>query len=344
MRTTLQDLANSRAPSVLGLCSGDLPRLASYANEAQQVLINAAGETGFNGGWAKVLFQLTCDQPYITLPPQFARLINITLCRWGMPLFNVFYEVMEAGIGLQDPCTGKYGCGISAAFERDNVSTMVDMPSSGHYVRLYLTDSRDINKRVIFTGARDSNNVGIYTTDIANQIDGFFLTLDQPFVTTPYIVTSFSGVQKDVTYGDVLLFAVNAVSGVETQLARYTPNETRPSYRRYYLQGGCPIPANSPTGTARHVTALAKYEFQPVSQPSDYLLIGCIPALKAQMESIRFSEMDNPQSQAMALLKHRQAMKLLNQEMQHYHSDKVSVNFAPFGTARLERQMIGQLL
>lgn len=342
MRATLQDLANSRAPGVLGLCAGDLPRLSSYANEATQVLIGVAGETGFVGGWAKVLFQVTCDNPYITLPPQFARAINIALCRWGVPIFQSWYEVLEAGIGLQNTCEGKWGCGIQAAFERENVVTAVDLPATNHYVRVYLTDPRDINKRIIFTGAKDQNGNPIYTTDVGNQIDGFFLTLDQPFTTTPYIVTSFTGVQKDVTFGDVIVFGVDATTGVQTLLSRYGARETRPSYRRYYLQGGCPVAANS-TSNVRHVTAMAKYEFRPVSEPTDFLIISNIPALKAQMESIRFSEIDNPTSQAMALLKHRQAVKLLNQELMHYQGIKPDLNVAIFGTAKLERQMIGQM-
>lgn len=342
MRVTLQDLANSRAPSTLGLCAGDFARLSSYANQAVQELINVAGETGFVGGWAKVVFEVSCESPYITLPREFARLINIAPCRWGVPLFNQFYEVLEAGIGLQTPCQGRYGCGLQAAFERDNVVTMVDLPSSGHFLRLYVTDARDINKRVIFTGVKDANGVGVYSTDVQNQINGFAMVLNQPFVTSNFIVTAFAGVIKDVTYGDVVLKAVDGTTGVETQLARYAPTETRPSYRRYYLQAGCPLPVNS-TSATRHVTALAKYEFQPVSEPTDFLIISSIPALKAQMEAIRFSEMDNPNAQAMALLKHRHAVKLLNQEMAHYHGEKPAINLALFGTAKLEYAGVGRV-
>lgn len=343
MRITLQNVADSRIPQVLGLCAGDLPRLASYINEAQQQLINVAGETGFYGGWAKVVFNVSCTDPYITLPPEFARLVNLDVCRWPIPVQNQWYEVLEAGIGLQTPITGRYGCGMQAAFERANVLTTVDLTPTNQYLRAYITDARDINKRIVFTGAKDQNGFGIYSTDPRNQVNGFPLVFDQPFVTSPFIVTAFSGVIKDVTYGDVIIKQVDATTGVEVQLARYTPNETNPSYRRYYLQAGWPVSQNASV-TTRQVTAMAKYEFVPAVNPTDFLIIGNIPALKDKCEGIRFSEMDNPTAQAMAISKHRDAVRKLNQELQHYEGDTPAINLAVFGTAKLERQRIGSLI
>lgn len=323
----------------LGLCAGDLPRLASYINEATQQLISVASETGWHGGWAKLRLAVACGNPYITLPAEYARLVNITLCRWPMPIFNEWYEVLEAGIGLQDPCTGKYGCGIQATFERAAVPTAVDLTASNQYLRVYITDTRDVNKRILILNAIDNNGVGIYSTDVQNQINGFPMVFSQPFTTSASIVTGFSAIVKDETYGDVILKQVDATTGVEVQLARYTPKQTNPVFGRYYLQGFC-----AASESARSVTAMAKYEYQPVSEPADLLLISNLPALKAECEAIRFSEMDNPNAQAMALLKHRQAVKMLSQELAHYHGDQPSVNLAMFGTARLENQRIGSLV
>lgn len=342
MRLTLQDVSNSRIPDVLGYCRGDWPRLSSIVNQATQELMGVASETGWWGGWDKVVLNMPCGEFYITFPAHYSRMINIALCRWPIPIFNEFYEVLEAGIGLQDTCQGKYGCGIQAAFERQAVPTVVDLTATNQYLRVYITDARDINKRIIFLGAKDANGVGIYSTDIQHQIQGFPLVFNQPFATSSFIVTSFTAVAKDVTYGDVILKQVDATTGVEVQLSRYTPQQTNPVFRRYYLQGGCPQPSNA-TPPTRQVTAMAKYEYRPVSEPTDLLLISNIPALKAKCEAIRFSEIDNPNSQAMALLKHRQAVKILNQELAGMTGESPAVNLAVFGTAKLERQMIGSL-
>lgn len=342
MRLTLSDVSNSRIPDVLGLCRGDFPRLSSYVNQATQELMGVASETGWWGGWDKLVINMPCGESYITFPAEYSRLINIALCRWPIPVFNEFFEVLEAGIGLQDTCHGKYGCGIQAAFERQSVPTAVDLTPGNQYLRVYITDARDINKRIIFLGARDANGVGIYSTDIQHQIQGFPLVFNQPFTTSSFIVTSFTAIVKDETFGDVILKQVDATTGAEVQLSRYTPKQTNPVFRRYYIQGGCPRPSND-TPPVRQVTAMARLEYRPVSEPSDLLLISNIPALKAKVEAIRFSEIDSPQAQAMALLKHRQAVKILSQELASMTGESPAVNLAPFGTARLEKQLIGQL-
>lgn len=346
MRLTLSDAANSRIPDVLGICHGDLPRLSSYINQATNELMLAAPETGWADGWAKLVFDLTCTEIYITLPEIYSRLINLAVCRIPLPIYNEFYEVMEDSIGVQGPITNRYGCGIQAAFERTNVPTAVDIPAGANsYIRAYITDARDIGKRILFLDAADASGLGIYSTDVGNQINGFPIVFNQPFVTSAFIVTRFAAIQKDVTYGDVVIKAVDATTGVETFLSRFTPQQTNPVFRRYYLQAGCPWPAcDNGQPRTRQITCLAKYEFRPVSQPTDLLLISNLPALKAKVEGIRFSELDNPTALQMAAAKHAGAIRLLNKELATYHGISPAVNVSPFGTARLERLNIGSMM
>ena len=68
MRITLSSALQSRIPQAVGLCPDDVGGVASYINEAQQRLINAAGETGFWGGWYATVFNVTRANPYITCP------------------------------------------------------------------------------------------------------------------------------------------------------------------------------------------------------------------------------------------------------------------------------------
>lgn len=345
MRLTLKQFAESNVAEALGLCRGDIPRIADFANQAIWELMLAAPENGWSDGWAKLVINLPCTDDYITLPPEYSRLVNIDVCRVPIPVMNEWAEVMEAGIGLQSPCVGRYGCGLQAAFERANVPTAVDMPSSGHYVRVYCTDARDVNKRILFLDAKDSQNNGIYSTDIGNQINGFPLVFAQPFTTSAFIVTSFSAVQKDVTYGDIVLKAVNATTGEETFLSRYTPQQTNPVFRRYYLQAACSwtTDISSTTPRARQVTCMARYEYRPASQPTDLLLISNFPALMAKCEAIRLSRLDNPTALQMAAAKHAGAIRLLNKELATYHGISPALNVAPFGTARLERVNVGMI-
>lgn len=345
MRITLQDVAASRIPETLGNCRGDFPRLASYINEAQQRLIGAGGETGWWGGWARVVFNVRCSDPYITLPPAYARVIGINLCRMPIRINNEWLETLEDGIGLRTTCDGKSGCGAVESFDRGMVSTAYDLTATNQLLRVYITDARDVGKRILFTDAKDANGNGIYSQDIQYPVMGFYLTFAQPFATSAFVVSSFGGVQKDQTFGDVVVKQVDATTGTEVLLARYGPDVMVPVYRRYYINR-LPPPhcCIDPAATTTQVTTLCKYDYRPVINPTDFLIIGNIPALKKECSAIRHGEMDTDAGKRMAILEHAEAIRLLNQELTHYlGSSQIAANVSPFGTARLEHQMIGTL-
>lgn len=345
MRARVSTMAESRIPNVLGECRGNLAVLCSYINEATQKLINCGGETGFWGTWHKVVFSVDRTDPYITLPPQYARAIVMAGCR-PFPIHNQWYEFLEEGTGpMPNPNGGDSGWGcLSQGSDRNMVSTAYDLTPTNHYLRVYAANPADYGFKVLISDALDQNGVGIYTLDVTNPVNGFLMALTSPFTTSPSIVTKFSAVGKSVTQGDVLLYEVNADTGVERLLSRYTPQETNPQYRRYYLRGlpqgccDCTIPGRV------QITAMCKVEYRPVAQSTDYLLIGNVPALKAECESIRHSEMDDVDSQQMAIAKHIEAVKLLNQELVHYQGQGFAVNLAPFGHAQLWKSNIGGLM
>lgn len=347
MRIRLSDVLASRIPGVIGACRENSPEVCSMINEAQQRLINAASDSGWLGGYHKVVFEVDRSNPYITLPPEYSRIISLAACR-PMPIRNEWYEFLEEGTGpLPNPngnnrC-GMDLCGTGQAYDRNQVPTAVDLTPTNQYLHVYLTDARDVGSKILVYNALDANGVGIYSTDVNDQVNGFLLPLTSPFTTSDSIVTSFTAIGKSVTYGDVLLKQVDADTGEEVLLSRYKPNETNPAYRRYYLRS---LPNGCCQGSAPDtalVTAMCKVEYQPVANLTDYLIIGNIPALKAECESIRYSEIDNPASQQFSVLKHLQAIKLLNEELRNFNGDQFAVGFFPFGSARLERVNIGMI-
>jgi hypothetical protein len=360
MRTTLGQVRQSRLPQSIGRCANDLPEVAAFVNQAQQQLINAGGETGFWGGWEKVAFQATRCNPYITLPRKYARAINLAVCRFPIRMQNEFYELLPDGIGLQDFCSIKGRtdwCGALEGYERGTVVSMTDLTPTNQLLRVYLTDPRDIGKRILIGPAQDQNGNFIYTQDGNPSVNGFYLTLAQPFTTSAFVVTSFSGVQKDATYGDVLLYQVDATTGAQVLLSRYAPDEITPAYRRFFIKNlpcGChatQVPGNPcvsgapvPDGVVT-VTALCKLEFIPANRDTDYLIIGNIPALIEECKAIRYSDMDEPNAVTLEGKSHQKAIKYLNDELRHYLGElQPAVNLAPFGTATLRRQRIGTLI
>lgn len=351
MRTTLNQLAQSRFPETLGLCKGDIPLIAGYANQAQQQLIIAGGETGFWGGWQKVVFSVNRCKPYLTLPREFARIINLDVCRYPVRIQNEFYEMLEAGIGLQDFCQRRDWCGALEGYERGVWPSMVDLTPTNQYLRVYITDQRDIGRRILIGPATDQNGNPIYSQDGNQSVNGFYLSFTQPFTTSTFVVTHFGAIQKDATFGDVLLYQVDATTGAQVLLSRYGPDEITPAYRRYFINRlpcGCgtvqtPLnPCTTPLPASPNValTAMCKLEFIPALRPTDYLIIGNIPALIYEAQAIRYGGMDAPNAAALEAKNHAKAIKLLNDELRHYLGEfQPAVNVAPWGTARLARPL-----
>lgn len=355
MRRTLGQLKTEFGGAfeeAIGGCGNDDSKLAAYANRAQQQLIFSASETGFWGGWAKVVFNvLRCD-PYITLPPIFARVINMAACNRGMRIQNEFYEFLEDGIGLQPGTPCQNWCGAFQGFERGVWPSMLTMTTTNQYLTVFVTDPADVGKRIVFQGAKDQNGNGIYTQDGTNSIIGTYLDFVQPFAQTQFQVSSFDGIWKDQTVGDILLYQTDATTGAQVLLSRYGPNETNPAYRRYFINqlpcGCAPCPPlnpclntlTPPAPVFVQVTALCKYEYQPALRLTDPLIIGNIPALIEEAQSIRYSKMDAPESVTMAAQHHAMAIRHLNKELGHYLGVlNPAVNIAPFGTARLGRRL-----
>lgn len=347
MRTRVLDFRLSRAPESLGNCRGDLPRLCGIINEATERLMKAGGETGFWGTWQRMIFNVAPAHPYVTLPRTVARLINLATCNRPSSIQNEFFEFLEHGVGVQ-PSQCNQLCNFREALDRGNFPTMLDLDNASNekLLRLYLTEQRDVGKRVLIQ-AIDKNGTTIRSLDNGVDILGQYVTLQSPFTDFEIHLganplSKITGLQKDVTVGDVRIHEVDTVTAESRALTILEPSETTACYRRYYLNG---LPAYCCSGqTTVQITAMAKLEFIPVSVDQDYLLISNIPALKNACESVRYSEMDNPQAQAMAISKWKMAIKTLNQELTHYLGrEKIAVNFAPFGSDRLERVGIGMI-
>lgn len=314
MRATLKTVKESRIPELIGVCSTDTARIASYVNDAQQRLIFAGRDAGWWQGWVKVVFSVTSTDPYITLPREFARIINMAIEQQPIYIHNEFYEVLPGSPGPAPTDTQSDWCGTVAGYERGIWPTSVDLTATNQELRCYVTDSRDIGSRIQIVGL-DQNGNTIYSQDGLNTLTGFYMTFDTPFVDSGFIVTKISSVVKPVTFGDVLLYQVDSTTGAEVLLSRYKASETIPAYRRYFIS---PIPQCCPATQSFTVTALAKQEYIPAIRDTDALIIGNIPALTEMVQALRYYSQDVSASHQMGAYHEKMALKLLRQEMDHY--------------------------
>lgn len=343
-RVTLNQISSTMIPQSLGCCNDDLNTIALYLNSAIPNLVQAGGETGWAFGWKRVIFDVDPDDPYIVCPREIIRLVNADIRKTPVRISNEWYEFLEGGPGLQSLCdcgVDQCLCGRFGIYDRGTVPTPVELDDENQKLRVYYTDVRDIGRRILFSGALDQNGNRIYSQDGNLPVDGFYLTLANPFVTSSYIVTGFNAIQKDATFGDVLLMQVDNDTGDEVQLARFAPDEINPSYRKYFIQK-LPIPCDGETTV--QVTALAKLEFIPLVRGTDFLLIGNIEALRLECESIKYSRMDIPSMQVLAIKKHNDAIKKLQEEQRHVYGEQRPAITQPLsGLIGIECQRIGTM-
>lgn len=324
--------------------------MIEIVNEAQQRLVFAGGEAGWWGSWARTVFNVdTVAAPHITLPRNIARLINLDVCNRPVRIQNEFYEFLEAGIGLQ-PSTGcgsslGSNCNLLETYDRGMFPTFSDLVPPNKRLRFYITDAIDIGRRVLVQGT-DQNGTTIYSLDGVDEVTGIYVSFTQPFVDTPFDISTLTGLQKDFTVGQVKVFEVDTVTGVSRLILTMEPSEEVAGYRRYFLNGlprNCCDPTNAGTTTVQ-VTAMAKLALIPVAVDSDYLAISNLAALKEECQAVRFGENDDSTSAGQSELHHRKAIKLLNGELIfHLGKSMPAISFAPFGTAHLRNQRIGSL-
>jgi hypothetical protein len=341
-RTRLIDYRLSRYPAEIGLCQGDIAGCADAVNVAIRRLLSAReqGDTGWFGTWAKIVFNVSRDDPFITTPREVSRLINLDVCRRPVRVQNEFYEFLEFGPGLQDQTCPAGQCRdfdlLAETFDRGQAITFAELKPPNKIIRVYPTDARDADKRTLIQG-KDSNGVTILSLDGLIDVQGVYVSLNGPFQDTPMQISELTGIQKDITAGPVKYYEVDTVTLESRLLLTMEPGEQVAGYRRYYFRGlpgnCCDVPGV--VGQVQ-VTAMAKLSFIAAQVDTDYLLIGNLEAIGAECQAVRYGAMDGPIQKSMALERHREAIRYLQGELlQFLGKDKPAINFAPFGSAKL---------
>lgn len=348
-------MRQTRLPEVVGYPQGDLPRIAAALNAAEQRLIFApeAGEEGWYGTWAHAVYNVNPQNPYLPLNRHVARLQVVDVCRRPVNIQNPFYEFLEFGNGYQPKFScvgGRQRCQWPMAYDRGAFPTFVDLVP-GHLVRVRATNPLDEQggKRVLVQGT-DAADSTIYSIDGVNNVKGVFLTLASPFVDTQLTLNALTGIQKDVTLGEVQFADVDPVSGAEVPILTMEPSERIAGYRRYFFNGlpplgCCPRVTDASGNPVVQVDAIVKLNPVPVQIDPDYLIIQNEEALIAEAQAMRYSTIDGSEAKALARDAHRQAIGMLQGELAHYlGTQKPAVTVKPFGSAALERQRIGTMI
>lgn len=164
----------------------------------------------------------------ITIPRCYGRAIGVQDDDLNKPIVNQQVEWFECGIGRQDPSRmtldGLIDQGSHFCTQSD---VLVDDVEQTGTLRVKVNDVADRTKTWRFDGKDGSGNRVFSATGSL----GVGLTLAAASGDTTQLFKEVQGIQAPVTVAFWTLWKV--ISGVETQIGRYEPGETRPRYVRY---------------------------------------------------------------------------------------------------------------
>lgn len=283
MKRTFQDFIDSGIANDLGLCPTDT-RFRDILNMATEILLTRGHWEGSVGR-----FRFCATDGCITLPPQVAALEGVNVCGQNVPIFDYCYEFMGNGPGTisgwgqnttgNSTCCGQGGGCMVGAIMRGRFPTYSDIIPTGKKLKAVCDLPTDVGKKALYLGFDDNGN-WIRTLQSGVYSDGELIAFAQSAGTLS--VNNFSSVSAvqlpNNMDGQSWLYEYNVAATTSRLIAQYQSWEVRPNYSRFYLPGILTAGSGTPC-TQTLVEALVKLEFVPVKNPTDFVIIGCLPAL-----------------------------------------------------------------
>lgn len=306
--------------ALTGLCATD-PRLVEQINNARERLMGM--ETRWKGMVRRFVFNL--NNGCITLPREILTLEGAQICGTRLPIRNHWFEVQDGGPGnLDNSC-------LSVLQDRgDGHATFVDIcAGSPRLVRVYCDVEEAAGARILIQGF-DSDGNRVQTSDAGSMVDGEYVSLNN---TTPQTSTtlfsSIDGIVKPDTNGFVRLYGVDPDTAQQSILSILHPDDTTPSYRRYFLP-------NMPTVTPQQLMIVAVLRYLPVKRDTDDLIIGNVGALQRMLQALNAEDANN---MPLAIQHQAAAEQILTRELRGFMGDSavgsMSVQTAAFGAGEI---------
>jgi len=300
LRLRVKSLRGNRIPETLNVGADDL-RIPQWATGFQERAF-AMGRWWGSFQLARFCINAGC----IVLPREVATIEAVNLDNRRVMLSNMWGQFLRPhcdvgcstgnnsvplGMTLNNGCGCGCGCYPQTIEDRGNVVSMSTTVGTTQKIRTYC-NAADNGKKITFQGYDSNGNWVRLPNADAEVIDGEEVVLSYPFVDTDTVWAAGAptGVIKDTTLYNVLVYSYDTVSAEEVNLANYQPDETEPTYRMVSIPGfngadcGC-----STTGT-RTLLAIVSLQSLPLVADNDWLLFQNLAAYKMGMLAEKYFE------------------------------------------------------
>lgn len=252
------------------LTSATTTQKAYWLGKLNQVADRLMNMGTWSGGWVTVP-DMPIYNGYITMPRRFRTCEGVNLSCGPRPIYSRFWKFTAAG--KTRPCAN-----VVVPID-DAAQTFLD-PSGTYYLRIKSSTSADNTKTVTLIGGLDASSVELFTTVSLTITSGSPATTSQSYTSLPRI-------GKDLTTGQVDLYAVDTTTAVETQIATYAPWETEPLYKRYEIVRNAEAPTPTDPTTAECLCTLA---YVPAVNDSDLIFPPVLGGLKHGLKALTYED------------------------------------------------------
>lgn len=291
-------------------------------NRINEVIDHLLREAGWKCSVRRVLFY-ECES-VLTLPREFDKILFITYDNRPGLVFSQYYEFLEGGPGRIDDLANTTSSDLVDLGETYPI--MKDIPEDDTWtIAAFSTEASDAALELTIKGTVEYNNNPLvdgspYKNIPINRWDDGVEGVIKNMSTVQVSADEYKDIQqviKPVTKGYVTLYAIDKTAGTATTdrvmyyLAKYHPDETVPSYRRYKIMLANVRDEDTDASVGNKIIAMVKLKFTPAVHENDILLIQDVQALKlgcmalARLEADEFKKYKALKDEAILLL-HKQ--------------------------------------
>ena len=282
-------------------------RVMEYLNEATEELMT--------GEYAGVVdrYSIRTYHHMLVLPGNLDSILNLTVDNAHYELKAPWFELDSWGPGPQTNANNASGYNCIDRGETCSYREIPNEAGKTYKIRVYVEG--DESDGTITLQGYDSEGKWIRSAFGGAIQDGE--TLQLPNGSSAFFVETFStfsyleSVIKSRTGRTLYVKAWDGTT--ETDIAQYAPQETNPSYRRYFIQG-----INDDDDVPSTVIARCLKRFVPVVADNDPLIISNLPALKLAVRAVTLRE-QNQYEEARSLM--NEAHIMLQRETKAYRGN-----------------------
>lgn len=312
--------------------SPDNPTVADDINMAIEVLMNKPKL------WSHTVQNLIFCAPngQLTLPREVLKIIKCRINGAFVDVQSPWYEYMSNGPGLKE-YDNSHWCSPPA--DRGFACTQYDIPP-GQAMYLSVVSDRDEDEgaKILFRGhdetkreIRSGRMFGQYVPIQGGSAEKMWISES--------LFSDISSIEKPVTNGYVYISAMLPATGERYFLGSIHPDETKPSYRRYFVNetpacDDCTGTSCTTAGgtivapTPYRIDAICKMRYVPATHDSDVLLIQNIGAIKMMLKALRLE--DAEQLEAAAGYE-ASAERRMNEMTANAENDETALDINPSG-------------